>query len=261
MSVHSKIRWGFIVLLLAAGVLVYTGGGEKIVESLRYLGYMDPAPMPENLLIDSVTVPGSGSPHTTKYYTYIPIPEAGESMPVLIAMPGYNQSGLAFMTLKWRKIADEKRYVILAPTFRSADADFERRASYHYPKAWSARALDTMLERISAYPGVDVSHVYTYGFSAGAQVAHRYALLRPKTVVAAAVHSAGGFTFPSVHVPTRFFVTVGELDSKRIPGAFGFVEKAQAMGIAAELKIWPKLGHQLSPEHSEESLAFFDQSR
>ena len=261
MSVHSKIRWGFILLLLAAGVLVYTGGGKKITSSLQYLGYMSPPPPPENLLKGSVTVSGGGSPHTTEYFAYVPIAEPGETLPVLVGLPGYNGSGAAYMTAEWREIADEKRYVILAPSFRSPDADFDRQASYHYPKVWSARALDAMLQQISENPGVDVTHVYMYGFSAGAQFAHRYALLRPNTVVAAAVHSAGGFTFPSTYVPTRFFITVGQLDADRMKGAFAFVEKAQAKGITAELRVWPDVGHGMTPEHVPASLAFFDQSR
>jgi|GEM_PF-2717043 len=256
---QSRIKPLLIIIVLAAAVWYVQG--EDIVYSLRSFGILPPEPWPENVITDQVTVLSHRS-ITATFHSYIPYPEPGESMPVLICVGGYISTGKNFMGRGWRKNADKERMVILAPTFPKNDNDFNNNRSYHYPKVWSGRALDRMLEKLSAYEGVDTSRVYMYGFSAGAQVSHRYALIRPHLVKGVAIHAPGSYTFPSRNIPTQFRVSVGQQDSRRLTLARTFISRAHGQNIAARLVVYPNMAHEQSTEQIDESLEFlFDLSK
>ena len=58
------------------------------------------------------------------------------------------------------------------------------------------QALLATLDDVAARTGADVSAVDLFGFSGGAQFAHRFAMLRPDRMARLALASAGWYTFP-----------------------------------------------------------------
>ena len=98
------------------------------------------------------------------------------------------------------------------------------------------------------------------GISAGAQFAHRFALLYPVKCKAVAAHAAGGYNLPHRKVRTRFLITVGDRDNKeisRVDFAVIFVKACQKKNINAQLKILQGIGHWQTPQQNEMSRQFF----
>ena len=58
------------------------------------------------------------------------------------------------------------------------------------------QALDTLLEEVVAATGVSAEPFHLFGFSGGAQFAHRYTMAHPERVAHAVLGAPGWFTFP-----------------------------------------------------------------
>jgi pimeloyl-ACP methyl ester carboxylesterase len=63
------------------------------------------------------------------------------------------------------------------------------------------RALEAILEEVAEATGADVSRIFLFGFSGGAQFAHRFTMRYPHRVRAMVLGSAGWYTFPDVTQP------------------------------------------------------------
>src|SRR5690606_34766550 len=102
----------------------------------------------------------------------------------------------------------------------------------------SDQALMRIVDSVAASTGADGSRLHLFGYSGGAQFAHRFAMLHPERTAAAVVGAAGWYTFPDASLPyplgigpseafpglqfdprafarTRFVVLIGEKDSRR----------------------------------------------
>lgn len=85
---------------------------------------------------------------------------------------------------------------VLAPLFgRHQFPDYQRLGLYG-KKMRADLALDAALERLSAITGIDTGRFHLFGFSGGAQFAHRYAMLHPHRIRSLHVAAAGWYTMP-----------------------------------------------------------------
>lgn len=85
---------------------------------------------------------------------------------------------------------------IVAPRFGGRQfPDFQRLGLYGRGLR-ADLALDAALERCSAVTGADTARFHLFGFSGGAQFAHRYAMLHPHRIRSLHVASAGWYTMP-----------------------------------------------------------------
>ena len=75
-------------------------------------------------------------------------------------------------------------------------------------------ALDRIVEEVAAFTGASAERFHLFGFSGGAQFAHRYALAHPRRVASGVFASAGWYTFPD---PTRRFPH-GTWPTAQLPG-------------------------------------------
>ena len=150
-------------------------------------------------------------------YIHLP-PQADQHQPlrVLFALHGMGVRGDAFAQAL---IPDADRYnwVIVAPTMAYQD--------YLQPTLLmdddlkiSQMLLDT-LDALPARLNLKLDrHVLMYGFSRGAQLAHRFALLHPDRVATVVSISAGSYTLPMEHAknddpnPLPFPFGVGDLE-------------------------------------------------
>ena len=75
----------------------------------------------------------------------------------------------------------------------------------------SRNAVD-VLDEVLSDAGVGVNErVLLFGFSGGAQFAHRYAIARPDRILALSIAAAGWYTFPTPNQPFPYGVAPGSL--------------------------------------------------
>jgi predicted esterase len=127
------------------------------------------------------------------YYIHVP---AGikDPAPVLVALHGIGGDGRSSCD-GVRAWADRQGWVLVGPTFAYGDWTNPDAVAGESPRLLPrlAAILDELPERIG-HP-VE-SRVALYGFSRGAQLAERFALLYPGRVRAAVLMSAGTYTLP-----------------------------------------------------------------
>jgi pimeloyl-ACP methyl ester carboxylesterase len=91
---------------------------------------------------------------------------------------------------------DAHGVVMVAPVFRKElHEDYQRlgrRGRGHRVDL----LLHKMLGEVASVTGGDVTHIHLFGFSGGAQFAHRYAMVHPHRVARVVVAAAGWYTFP-----------------------------------------------------------------
>jgi acetyl esterase/lipase len=196
-----------------------------------------------------------------EFFYYIPKQYKAERMPVLICVPGLNGSGRGFTQGVWARFAEENGFVIVAPSFRFNPEDWKRRRSYQFPSVWSGDALLKILDEVERDADISKDELYLFGHSAGAQVAHRFALWRPDICKAVAFHAPGGVTLPKEWIPVKFLITVGENDTSRRIKAKYFVQRCKELGISIIFKEYPGLGHGLTGSQIDQSLNFFKKTK
>lgn len=129
-----------------------------------------------------------------EYYLFVPH-SAKPDAPVLVSLHGvaHNAQNHA---LVFGPLCEEYGAVMLVPIFtQDLHKDYQRLG-----RKGRGNRIDLLLHRflieVAFLSGADVTRVHLFGFSAGAQVAHRYALAHPHRVARAVVAAAGWYTFP-----------------------------------------------------------------
>jgi poly(3-hydroxybutyrate) depolymerase len=158
---------------------------------------------------------GPGRPALTQDGLYLPtVVDATRPVPVLLALHGYAGSGSA-IAARLKSCADEHGWLVVAPTMAYRD--------YFDPDQLRADARDNLpsvhdlLDRVrAASEGFEVADkVLLYGFSRGAQMAHRFSMIYPDRVAAVAALAAGSYTMPRTEDlsqrPMAFPFGVGDL--------------------------------------------------
>ena len=202
----------------------------------------------------------NNSEKSVTYHYYVPNSKDRSFLPVIVGIPGLNQDGLRFLNNSWLGFADKYGFAIVALHLTFNRANWEKGESYQYPSAWSGNALLKILKHISEEEPINTNELYLFGISAGAQFAHRFALLHPDKCQAVAVHAAGGYTFPTKFIPTKFLLTVGEFDNetiKRVNFAKSFHEACLKNNIDSSLQIIPNKGHAWFDEQEQVSRDLF----
>jgi pimeloyl-ACP methyl ester carboxylesterase len=134
---------------------------------------------------------------------------------VLVTVHGVSRNAEEHITL-FRPWADRYRVLLLAPHFsRERFRDYQRLGR----KGMGPRAdlaLIRVLNEVAAQTGCDTSRVDLFGYSGGAQFAHRFAFAHPHRVHHVGLGAAGWYTLPD---PTQRYpygiADVGGLDHIR----------------------------------------------
>lgn len=129
------------------------------------------------------------------YYLYVPAGGVRARVPVLVSVHGISRNAREHARV-FSALAEDHGLVIVSPVFaEDFYPDFQRLGidSGRHPDT----ALDAMVADAGALAGVDVGQFALFGYSGGAQFAHRYALTSPERVAALAVASAGWYTWPT----------------------------------------------------------------
>ena len=171
----------------------------------------------------------------------------GESLSAWISIPKYPDTNLAPLVavhgikrgayeqaVVFSRVVAESGRIVIAPLF---DADRWPRYQLAVRGGRADRALNELVSGITAAYGLRSELFHLFGFSGGAQFAHRYAMLHSSRLRSLNVCAAGWYTFPDetrfprgfggdgwgkrlAEAQTAFLqlpisVTVGELDQRR----------------------------------------------
>jgi predicted esterase len=159
---------------------------------------------------------------------------------------GPKKNWFGYRMLKW---VGEDKVIALAPVFGDG---------YHLGDGKAAKELIERFEWIKKNYNVH-DKMFLYGFSAGAQFVHRFALYHPELVVGVSAHSAGSWacaggwgeiTDKAKGIP--FVVTCGELDTAQAFPEFPhtrlewmklFAEELKKRDFVVRSEVFPGVGH------------------
>jgi len=135
------------------------------------------------------------------YHQYTPTYGA-EGLPILVAVHGIlrraKEQARAFSIY-----AERYGFVLIAPLFcrRNFPAYQRLGVSRQHVPCYPDIALNAVLDEACERSGAITDRVYLFGYSAGGQFVHRYAMEHPEKVHAVAMGAAGWYTFPDKHAP------------------------------------------------------------
>jgi pimeloyl-ACP methyl ester carboxylesterase len=157
---------------------------------------LDPAPPPGGIrFLSSRSCPGM------RYFLSLP-PGMREDAPVLVSVHGISRNARAHAEVFTRLCAD-LGCAVIAPLFTKDD--FRRYQQLGYDRAAAGAradlALNAVLDEVGEMTGAATDRVYMFGFSGGGQFVHRYALVHPDRVMAAALGAPGWYSFPDRDTP------------------------------------------------------------
>lgn len=126
------------------------------------------------------------------YYVYVPAKPRADAMP-LVSVHGISRNAPDHAAA-FGPLAEATGRVIIAPLFSMRGC---RRYQRVLDTCRADNALLTTLDSVAADIGVAVDRFDLFGFSGGAQFAHRFAMLHPARVRRLALASAGWYTLPT----------------------------------------------------------------
>lgn len=128
------------------------------------------------------------------YLLYVPA-GAGAGAPVFVTVHGISRNFVEHATL-FAPYAERYGVVLVAPCFNVGTHDDYQRLWHQGGGRRADFSLDSILTEVESLTGARTRTFRLFGFSGGAQFAHRYAMIHPKRVAAAVVAAAGWYTFP-----------------------------------------------------------------
>ena len=141
-------------------------------------------------LIKGITGGDDGGLH---YQLYLP-QALDPSRPVLTAVHGISRNPDDWMKL-FRKVADEQGTALLAPLFDQARFGDFQRLGRHGRGQRADHALISVLDRLDELYGIQ-SKMALFGFSGGAQFAHRFSMVHGARVSSLVLGASGWYTWP-----------------------------------------------------------------
>lgn len=141
----------------------------------------------------------------SKYLHYCPA--VASTLPPLVLVHGVGRDHNA-LAAAFLPVAERLGIELVLPVFTSRRHRGYQRLQTSEPGRSAADILDAILEHAGTGPGETVA---LFGFSGGAQFAHRYALIRPGRVAALSLGAAGWYTFPDPNQPFPYGVAAGSV--------------------------------------------------
>jgi poly(3-hydroxybutyrate) depolymerase len=129
-----------------------------------------------------------------EYFLYVPSRGAVDAR-IFVAVHGTSRNAEEHARL-FSPFAERYGVVLVAPYFPEKVFDDYQRLGRSGRGRRSDLALDAIVDEVADLTGARNKNIYLFGFSGGAQFAHRYTMAHPDHVARAAVASAGWYTFP-----------------------------------------------------------------
>ena len=206
------------------------------------------------------------------YYLYVPDEYAAKKR-ILVSVHGVSRNAWEHVAF-FRQYAHRHGVILVAPFFkRKIFRDYQRLGRKGVgPRA--DLALIRLLNEISRQTDSDTSKIDLFGFSGGAQFAHRFAFAYPQRVRRLALGAAGWYTMPDKSTPYPYgiantegldavcfkaaaiarisaLVVVGEYDNKDDDEALNqseIIRKAQGGNRLARARAWTERMNRLAAQ-------------
>ncbi len=128
------------------------------------------------------------------FFAYVPS-SGGDKAPVFVTVHGLSRNAREHATL-FSAQCEELGVVLVAPRFSEEESRDYQRLGRAGRGTRADIVLDSILEETSMITGASTGPIHLFGFSGGAQFAHRYAMAHPHRVARAVIASSGWYTFP-----------------------------------------------------------------
>ncbi len=146
------------------------------------------------------------------YHLYVPR-SGGRGAPLFVAVHGISGNARSHARAFCR-LAEERGAVLAAPVFEAPRFDDYQRLGRTGRGDRADEALVRIAGELGDELGARTERLHLFGFSAGAQFVHRFALAHPGRVARAVAAAAGWYTSPD---PERRY-PAGIAPSRRLPG-------------------------------------------
>ena len=153
----------------------------------------DPAVTPGTLVRRTLET----DPHQT-YYLYVPSSLA-KGAPIFVTVHGVSRN-VHQHAVDFVPYAERYGVVLVAPYFSVKRFPGYQRLDRGVNGQRPDVVLDRIVSEVAAATGADLSRLYLFGYSGGAQFVHRYMLAHPERVARVAIGAAGWYTFPNAAV-------------------------------------------------------------
>jgi pimeloyl-ACP methyl ester carboxylesterase len=131
-----------------------------------------------------------------EYFVYVPR-AVGPETRLFVAVHGISRNAREQATL-FSRYCDPFDAILIAPHFPAERyVDYQRLGRLGRGTRADV-ALDAIVEEVGWLTGASTMQFHLFGYSGGAQFAHRYTMAYPHRVARAVVASAGWYTFPDV---------------------------------------------------------------
>jgi len=131
---------------------------------------------------------------THEYFAYVPTAaEAGA--PLFVGVHGISRNAEE-LAQRFSGQCEEYNVVLVAPYFSQGHSTDYQRLGRTGKGPRADAALHSILEEMAWLTGAEAARIHLFGFSGGAQFAHRYTMAYPHRVAAAVVAAAGWYTLP-----------------------------------------------------------------
>jgi pimeloyl-ACP methyl ester carboxylesterase len=313
---------GLLALAVGAGMLMGLGRAAVVAAPSTHDGLSrvalarplelvaDPVPVAEPVQVPLAALVADGqaavapvvaarpplvAPHSDQdfgeFYVHVP-PVISGRLRVLVALHGMGQEAHSFCEALLAR-ADFEDWVIVAPTYNYGDWRDPNQVAREESSRFIPR-LHEFLQELPGRTGLDLEpRAALLGFSRGAQLAQRFAMIYPEQTLAVAAFSAGTYTLPESQAQAQgrnvrlayplgtadvrerfgrgfdgaalqripFLVGVGAddrnpadlprqwdpyLGDNRVARAQAIVGRLTDLGVAAELVLFPGVGHGLN---------------
>ncbi len=189
-----------------------------------------------------------------EYFLYVPEGDKFSSgLPVFVGIHGSGGSGRDCWSL-WYPYARKEGFVLVCPTLTDSRGGW-------YQSEGESKVV-AVLNQVYKDHQID-NKVFIAGFSAGAQFIQGYAINYANWVKGVAVLSAGNYystTSNTGNIP--YLVVMGGKDHPdSVTGAERFVAEREYYGYPVEYLFLPDVGHVMSKEAKEATIALFRELR
>lgn len=131
---------------------------------------------------------------TQEYLVYAPR-SGGEGAPVLASVHGVSRNAFEQARL-FAPFCEKFGVVLVVPRFSSEQHQDYQRLGRGGRGIRADLLLNQYLSEVASLTGADATQICLFGYSGGAQFAHRYLMAHPHRVARAVVVAAGWYTFP-----------------------------------------------------------------
>ena len=129
-----------------------------------------------------------------EYLLFVPKTAAPDAR-VLVSVHGISRNAHE-QACVFAELCESRGIVLVVPIFTAERHKQYQRLGGRRRGSRTDLLLNRFLEEVAALSGADATQIYLFGYSAGAQFAHRYAMAHPHRVSRAVVVAAGWYTFP-----------------------------------------------------------------